>query len=87
MFRAEAWRIHRDARGWRADAIDLHQEATRRFVESMRHEIDVARLYRQALRALTETVDGKGPLPVRHTCDATLDELLPKRVTHAPKAD
>jgi hypothetical protein len=33
-------------------------------------------LYRRALRALPETVDGRVPLPVAQACPVTLDELL-----------
>jgi hypothetical protein len=38
--------------------------------------IDVALLYRQARRALPETVDAVAPLPVPDACPLTLDELL-----------
>jgi len=41
----------------------------------MRQRIDVARLYRQALRALPETIDGQPPLPIQ-TEMPTLHELL-----------
>jgi uncharacterized protein DUF29 len=35
MLKAEAWPSHRDAPSWRADAIDVRQQAKRRFAESM----------------------------------------------------
>jgi len=76
MLKAEAWPLHRDASGWRADAIDFRQQASGRFAESMRQRIDVALLYRQALRTLPETVDGERPGPVAETCAMTLDDLL-----------
>jgi hypothetical protein len=76
MLKAEAWPLSRDAPNWRADAIDFRQQATRRFVPSMREKINLARLYRQALRAMPETIDGVGPLPVPTECPVTLDELL-----------
>ncbi len=50
--------------------------ATWRFVPSIRDRINLAKLYRHALRALPETVDGQAPLPVSETCPVTLDELL-----------
>ena len=76
MLKAEAWPLARDAPSWRADAIDFRQQAQRRFVESMRQRIDVARLYRQALRAIPETMDDQAPLPLPQDCPVTLDELL-----------
>jgi hypothetical protein len=42
----------------------------------MRQKIDMARLYRRALRAMPETIDGQLPLPVPDVCPVTLDELL-----------
>jgi hypothetical protein len=76
MLKAEAWPLSHDAPTWRADAIDFRQQAADRFVPSMRQKIDVARLYRQALRAMPETIDDVPPLPVPAECPVTLDELL-----------
>jgi hypothetical protein len=76
MLKAEAWPLSRDAPTWRADAIDFRQQAARQFVPSMRQKIAVARLYRQALRATPETMDGQPPLPVSDVCPVTLDDLL-----------
>jgi hypothetical protein len=42
----------------------------------MRRRIDVAKLYRQAIRALPETIDGQPPSPVQPICSVTLDDLL-----------
>ena len=75
MLKAEAWPLARDAPSWRADAIDFRQQAQRRFVPSMRQRIDVPDLYRQALRAIPDSVDGLAPLPIQ-TEIPTLDELL-----------
>jgi hypothetical protein len=36
----------------------------------------MARIYRQALRALPETMNGQPPQLLPETCPATLDELL-----------
>ena len=46
------------------------------YAPSMRQHIDLARVYRQALRALPETIDSQPPLPLPETCPVTLDELL-----------
>jgi Domain of unknown function DUF29 len=76
MLKAAAWPTSREAPSWRADAIDFRQQAANRFTPSMAQRVDVAKLYRQALRALPETVDGALPLPVPADCPVTLAELL-----------
>jgi hypothetical protein len=76
MLKAEAWPASRDVPTWRADAIMFRTDAAQRFVESMRTKIDLERLYRQAKRALPETMDGQDPLPLPEVCPVTLDELL-----------
>src|SRR6195952_183470 len=63
MLKAEAWPLSRDAPSWRADAIDFRQQASRRFVPSMRQRVDVAGLYADALAAMPGTIDGHAPLP------------------------
>jgi hypothetical protein len=42
----------------------------------MRERLDLAQIYRRALRRMPETMDGQPPLPVPAVCPATLDELL-----------
>ena len=42
----------------------------------MRQHIDVAKLYRSALRRMPESIDGTLPLPLPPACPVTLDELL-----------
>jgi hypothetical protein len=76
MLKAEAWPLARDAPGWRADAIDFRTQASDRYAPSMRQRLDLARIYRQALRAIPATIDGQTPAPVPHVCPVTLDELL-----------
>ena len=75
MLRADAWPECRDAPTWRADAIGFRADAARRYVPSMRQRIDLGRIYRQAVRAMPETIDGRTPLPVPQDCPVTLDEL------------
>jgi hypothetical protein len=76
MLKAEAWPLARDAPTWRADAVRFRADAADRFAPSMRQRIDLDRIYRQALRALPDTMDGQAPLPVPDVCPVTLDELL-----------
>jgi hypothetical protein len=42
----------------------------------MRQRIDMAKLYRRAVRAMPETIGDQPPLPVPESCPMTLDELL-----------
>ncbi|MGH7152550.1 MAG: DUF29 domain-containing protein [Acetobacteraceae bacterium] len=74
--KAEAWPNCRDVPNWRAEARRFRGDAAARFTEAMRQRIDLAKLYRRALRALPDTIDGQPPLPVPQTCPMTLDELL-----------
>jgi allantoicase len=76
MLKTEAWPTVRDAPNWRTEAIRFRGDAADRFSSSMRQKIDLARLYRRALHALPDTIDGLAPLPVPETCPVTLDELL-----------
>lgn len=76
MLKAEAWPLSAAAPAWRADARGFRSQAANRYAPSMRHRIDLARVYRQALRALPETLDGQEPRPVPTECQVTLDELL-----------
>jgi hypothetical protein len=74
--KAEAWPLARDAPHWRAEARGHRDDARRRFSPSMAQRIDVAKLYREALHRMPETIDGVPPLPVPPVCPVTLDELL-----------
>jgi hypothetical protein len=76
MLKAEAWPVCRDAPTWRADAVAFRADAARRYAPSMRQWINLGRIYRQAIRAMPETIDGQAPLPVQQNCPLTLDELL-----------
>ncbi len=74
--KAEAWPLSREVPHWRAEARRFRGDAADRFTPSMRQRLDLARIYRRALRALPETSDGQPPLPVPAECSVTLDELL-----------
>jgi hypothetical protein len=74
--KAEAWPLSRDVPHWRAEARGHCDEARRRFSPSMAQRIDVAKLYREALRRMPDTVDGLAPVPVPPVCPVTLAELL-----------
>ena len=74
--KAEAWPLSRDVPHWRAEARRFRDDAASRFAPSLRQRIDLARIYRRALHALPDTIDGQAPLPVPDDCPVTLDELL-----------
>jgi len=76
MLKAQAWPQSLAAPGWRAEAIRFRGDAADRFAPSMRRRIDLERLYRRALRAMPEAIDGQPPLPVPAECPVTLDALL-----------
>ncbi|MBV8613273.1 MAG: DUF29 domain-containing protein [Acetobacteraceae bacterium] len=76
MLKAQAWPRSLAAPGWRAEAIRFRGDAADRFAPSMRQRINLERLYRRALRAMPETIDGQPPLPVPAECPVTLDALL-----------
>jgi hypothetical protein len=76
MLKAKGWPLLRDAPTWRADSVGFRADAADRFAPSMRQRIDLDRVYRQALRALPETMDGQAPLAMPEVCPVTLDELL-----------
>ena len=76
MLKAQGWPVARDVENWRADARGFRAQAVNRFAPSMRRRLDLARIYRQALRAVPDTMDGQPPQPLPETCPATLDELL-----------
>ena len=74
--KAEAWPLSREVPHWRAEARGHRAEALAWYTPSMAQRIDVAKLYRRALRHMPETMDNVPPLPVPATCPVTLEELL-----------
>jgi hypothetical protein len=76
MLKAEAWPLSREVPYWQAEARRFRGDAADRFTPSMRQRIDLSKLYRRALRAVPETIDGQSPLPMSEICTVTLDDLL-----------
>jgi hypothetical protein len=77
MLKAHCWPLSRELPHWEAEARSARGDAAARFAPSMRQRIDMARLYRRALRGLPETIDGTPPLPAPPSeCLVTLDELM-----------
>jgi hypothetical protein len=61
---------------WRSEARVARTNAADAYVPSMRQKIDLARIYRRAVKALPDAIDGQPPLLVPDVCPVTLDELL-----------
>ena len=76
MLKAAAWPHSRDVSHWRSEARLFRIQAANRYLRFMRQRLDLDRLYAQALRAMPDTIDGQGPLPVPLTCPVTLEALL-----------
>ena len=72
------WPRHLSTHHWQAEIGDRLAEAADEFRESMRKDINMAKLYRRARRAAQRhMVDADAPsVPLPDTCPWTLDELL-----------
>lgn len=71
-----AWPRARDADNWHADAERFAGDAADRFAPSMRRRLDLAHIYRRALRAVPATMYGEPLPPLPSECPWSLDELL-----------
>ena len=76
MLKAEGWPLAREAPGWRGEARGFRRQAAAEFAPSMRQRLDLDRIYRDAVHALPDSLDGQPPEPVPQTCPVTLDQLL-----------
>ncbi|HEY7578514.1 MAG TPA: DUF29 domain-containing protein [Acetobacteraceae bacterium] len=74
--KAMGWPEARDVPTWQADGRRFAIDAADRFTPSMRQRLDVARIYRRALRTLPDSMDGNAPLALPAECPWSLDELL-----------
>ena len=74
--KAIAWPEARDVDNWRADAERFAGDAADRFVPSMRQRLDIAHIYRRAVRAVPATMYGAPSPSLPSACPWSLDELL-----------
>ena len=74
--KARAWPESRDVPHWRGEVRLQRGQAADDSTPSMRHVVDVAAVYRRALRALPDSMDGQPPAPLPEACPWPLDELL-----------
>src|SRR5262249_21092273 len=74
--KAIAWPAARDADNWRAEAARFAGDAADRFAPSMRQRLDIALIYRRALRAVPASMYSEARPSLPAECPWTLDELL-----------
>jgi hypothetical protein len=74
--KAIGWPDARDVANWQADARRFAIDAADRFTPSMQRRLDVARIYRRALRTLPDQMDDKPPLTLPPACPWSLQDLL-----------
>ncbi len=73
---ASAWPLSLEVPRWQAEARGHRDDARDEYKASMAGRIDMAKLYRQALRRMPDTVDGEPPIPMPRACPVTLEQLL-----------
>jgi transposase-like protein len=71
-----AWPEARDVDNWRAEAERFAGDAADRFAPSMRRRLDIAHIYRRALRAVPATMYGEPRPLLPAECPWSLNELL-----------
>lgn len=71
-----AWPTSRDVSHWRAEARGQRDDARAAFTPSMTQRLDMAELYRCALRRLPEVNDGLAPMSLPTSYPLSLDALL-----------
>jgi hypothetical protein len=74
--KAQAWPASSYVSSWRAESRRFRGDAADACTPSMRRHIDVQDLYRRALAAMPDQIEGQPPLPVPPSCTVELDELL-----------
>jgi len=74
--KVQAWPDCPEVPHWRAEARGQRDDARAAFSPGMAQRLDVASLYRRALRRMPEMIDGQPPLPVPDACPVTLTQLV-----------
>jgi hypothetical protein len=74
--KVRAWPESRDVPHWQAEVRGQRGEAADDFTPAMRQHVDLAALYRRALRRVPDMMDGQPPRALPETCPWSLDELL-----------
>jgi hypothetical protein len=74
--KVEAWPHSESVPHWRAELRAARGNAADEFLPSMRQKLDLDAIYRRALQAMPESIDGQPGRPVPPVCPFTLDQLL-----------
>jgi hypothetical protein len=77
LLKLGGWPGHDATSHWRGEIVGFLADAERRFAPSMWQAIDLAGVYRSALRQVTLLrIDGTAPRPLPPACPFALDDLL-----------
>jgi len=76
LLKAQAWPQSQSVPHWQSEARLFRAQAANRFVPSMRQRLSLDMLYRQALAAVPDSMDGVTPGLLPSTCPLTLEQLL-----------
>lgn len=64
MLKAEGWPLSQEAPVWQAEARRLGSQATRQLTPAMRQQIDLRKIYADALAVRPTSIEGQPPRPV-----------------------
>ena len=77
LLKLHGWPGHSANEHWRGETLSFLTDALLAFTPSMQQKIDLADLYRRALRAVRPlTMGGQPAQPLPETCPFALDDLL-----------
>ena len=77
LLKLQAWPNDQAVPHWRGEVVTFQRDAAQRFAPSMRQRIDVERLYRDAVAAVTVVrSDETGQAALPGVCPFTLEQLL-----------
>jgi uncharacterized protein DUF29 len=82
LLKLHGWPGHPANEHWHGEVLSFLTDALLAFSPSMRQKIDLADLYRRALRAVRPlTMDGQPAQALPETCPFALDDLLAEEVS------
>ena len=76
VLKTQTWPDSELVNHWRAENVSFQGNAEQRFAPSMRQRIDLAPLYRRAMRQVSTLNGGEVPPDWPASCPFTLDDLL-----------
>lgn len=76
LLKMQTWPNSQSINHWRAEIVSFQGSLDRRFAPSMRQRIDLAPMYRRAIKQVTLLNDGTRLVAWPADCPFTLDQLL-----------